>query len=68
MLAIGLLGSLYAILGGLKVVAVSGTLNGYGLLIGGLAVPCIAAVSIGEGNLLIGITAVYNHAPKKNVT
>ena len=65
MLAIGLLGSLYAILGGLKVVAVSGTLNGYGQLIGGLAVPCIAAVSIGEGNLLIGITAVYNHAPKK---
>ena len=65
MLAIGLLGSLYAILGGLKVVAVSGTLNGYGLLIGGLAVPCIAAVSIGEGNLSIGITAVYNHAPKK---
>ena len=44
-IGIGLLGSLYAILGGLKAVAVSDTINGYGLLIGGLAVPCIALVS-----------------------
>ena len=29
---IGLIGSLYAIMGGLKAVAVSDTLNGYGLL------------------------------------
>jgi SSS family solute:Na+ symporter len=28
-------------------------------------VPCVALVSMGEGNLLSGITAVYNHAPEK---
>ena len=45
--AIGLIGSLYAIFGGLKAVAVSDTLNGYGLLIGGLAIPYLALISIG---------------------
>ena len=35
---VGLLGSCYAIFGGLKAVAVSDTINGYGLLIGGLLV------------------------------
>ena len=34
-IGIGLLGSLYAIFGGLKAVAISDTINGYGLLIGG---------------------------------
>lgn len=64
-LAIGVLGSVYAIFGGLKAVAVSDTINGYGLLIGGLAVPLIALVSIGDGNPLQGLTKVYNHAPEK---
>jgi SSS family solute:Na+ symporter len=36
---IGLIGSLYAIFGGLKAVAVSDTINGYGLLIGGVIDP-----------------------------
>lgn len=64
-LSIGILGSIYAIFGGLKAVAVSDTINGYGLLIGGLAVPLIALVSIGDGNPLDGIIKVYNHAPEK---
>lgn len=64
-LAIGVLGSIYAIFGGLKAVAVSDTINGYGLLIGGLAVPLIALISIGDGNPLQGLTKVYNHAPEK---
>ena len=62
---IGLIGSLYAIMGGLKAVAVSDTLNGYGLLLGGLAVPCIALFSIGDGSILEGLGKVYNHAPEK---
>ena len=62
---IGLIGSLYAILGGLKAVAVSDTINGYGLLIGGLAIPYLALLSIGEGNPMEGLTKVFNHAPKK---
>ena len=62
---VGLIGSLYAILGGLKAVAVSDTINGYGLLIGGLAVPFLALLSIGEGNPMEGLTKVFNHAPTK---
>jgi len=62
---VGLLGSCYAIFGGLKAVAVSDTINGYGLLIGGMLVPVIALWSIGEGNILAGLTKVFNHAPEK---
>jgi SSS family solute:Na+ symporter len=62
---VGLIGSLYAILGGLKAVAVSDTINGYGLLIGGLVVPFLALLSIGEGNPMDGLTRVFNHAPQK---
>ena len=62
---VGLIGSLYAILGGLKAVAVSDTINGYGLLIGGLAIPFLALLSIGEGNPMDGLMRVFNHAPQK---
>lgn len=63
--AIGVLGSVYAIFGGLKAVAISDTINGYGLLIGGLAIPLIALVSIGDGNPLTGLVKVYDHSPEK---
>jgi len=63
--AVGLLGSLYAIFGGLKAVAVSDTINGYGLLIGGVLVPLIALVAIGDGNPISGLTKVFQHAPEK---
>ena len=63
--AIGLIGSLYAIFGGLKAVAVSDTLNGYGLLIGGLAIPFLALANIGEGNAIDGLSKVYQNAPNK---
>ncbi|NQU54298.1 MAG: solute:sodium symporter family transporter [Bacteroidetes bacterium] len=63
--AIGVIGSFYAIFGGLKAVAVSDTINGYGLLIGGILVPVIALVSIGDGNPLTGLTKVFEHAPEK---
>jgi len=62
---IGALGSLYAIFGGLKAVAVSDTVNGYGLLIGGLAIPFLALMSIGNGNPLEGLTKVYENNPHK---
>ncbi|QWX82805.1 solute:sodium symporter family transporter [Cellulophaga sp. HaHaR_3_176] len=63
--SIGVLGSIYAIFGGLKAVAISDTINGYGLLLGGLAIPIIALVSIGDGNPLDGLMKVYNHSPEK---
>jgi SSS family solute:Na+ symporter len=63
--AIGVIGSFYAIFGGLKAVVVSDTINGYGLLIGGLLVPVFALIDIGDGNFLSGLTRVYEHAPGK---
>ncbi len=64
-ICIGLIGSAYAIFGGLKAVAYSDTINGIGLLIGGLAVPALALWDIGEGNIWKGLQNVYNHAPEK---
>lgn len=62
---IGVIGSFYAIFGGLKAVALSDTINGYGLLIGGILVPVLALVSIGDGNPMTGLTKVFEHAPEK---
>ncbi|WP_223552107.1 solute:sodium symporter family transporter [Aestuariivivens sp. NBU2969] len=64
-IGIGAIGSIYAIFGGLKAVAISDTINGYGLLIGGLTIPLIALISIGDGNPLVGLTKVYEHSPEK---
>ena len=53
---IGILGSSYAIFGGLKSVAVSDTLNGMGLLVGGLAIPLLALVALGGGSFFEGLS------------
>lgn len=62
---IGVIGSMYAIFGGLKAVAYSDTINGYGLLLGGLLVPVLALYSIGDGNIFSGLNKVYENAPEK---
>ncbi|MBK8504768.1 MAG: solute:sodium symporter family transporter [Saprospiraceae bacterium] len=64
-LVVGIIGSVYAIFGGLKMVAYTDTLNGVGLLIAGLAVPFIALWDIGDGNIWGGLSKVYEHAPGK---
>ena len=64
-IAIGSLGAIYAFFGGLKAVAISDTINGYGLLIGGTAIPLIALFSIGDGNIIEGLMKVYNNNPEK---
>lgn len=53
--AIGCIGALYAILGGLKAVAVSDTLNGVGLLIVGITVPLLGLQALGEGDISNGL-------------
>lgn len=63
--AIGVVGSVYAIFGGLKAVAYSDTLNGIGLLVGGLMVPVLALLAIGDNNILTGLERVYHKAPEK---
>ena len=45
--AIGIIGSIYAIFGGLRTVAVSDTINGFGLLIGGIMVTVFGLSYIG---------------------
>lgn len=62
---VGVLGSLYAIFGGLKAVAVSDTVNGVGFLIAGLLVPILALIIIGDGNPLAGLSEVYTEEHSK---
>lgn len=64
-IAVGGIGAVYAVFGGLKMVAYTDTINGYGLLIGGLLVPFFALWAIGDGNLIVGMSKVFNHAPEK---
>lgn len=47
--AIGLVGSCYALFGGLRTVAVSDTLNGVGLLVGGLLITYFGLVAVSDG-------------------
>ena len=61
---IGVLGSSYAIFGGLKSVAVSDTLNGIGLLIGGLAIPALALAKLGDGSFMDGLFTLFNSKPE----
>lgn len=66
---IGLLGSLYAIVGGLKAVAVSDTINGIGFLAAGLLIPMLALSMVGDGNVLNGLSTVYaEEHPKFDIT
>jgi len=62
---IGIIGSIYAIFGGLKAVAVSDTVNAAGLLIGGLMIPVFGLMAIGDGSVTEGITTLMAEAPEK---
>jgi|TARA_B110000438_G_scaffold48531_1_gene48934 SSS family solute:Na+ symporter len=61
---IGVLGSAYAIFGGLKSVAVSDTLNGIGLLIGGLTIPILGLYALGEGSFFDGLNILGTNNPE----
>ncbi len=63
--AIGVIGAIYAIFGGLKAVAFSDTLNGIGLIIGGLSVPYFGFKYIGGGSVLKGIGDLVVAHPEK---
>ena len=61
--AIGVLGCLYTIFGGLRIMAIADTLNGIGLIIGGMMVPLFALAYVGDGNILAGLTEVVKAHP-----
>ncbi|EES90416.1 solute:sodium symporter family transporter [Clostridium botulinum] len=63
--AIGIIGAIYAIFGGLKAVAVSDTVNGVGLLIGGLSIPVFALIVLGHGSFSAGIHTLVTVHPEK---
>jgi len=62
---IGVIGSVYAVFGGLKAVAVSDTVNAIGLLIGGIMIPVFGLWAIGDGSLLEGINILTESNPDK---
>ena len=62
---IGIIGSVYAVFGGLKAVAVSDSINAIGLLIGGILIPIFGLLLIGDGNVLDGISKFMIENPDK---
>ena len=62
---IGIIGSIYAIFGGLKAVAVSDTINAVGLLIGGLMIPFFGLLAIGDGSISEGVSTLMTTNPEK---
>lgn len=66
-IAIGVIGSIYAVFGGLRAVAVSDTLNGIGLLIIGVSVPVFGLIALGGGSFTEGLATLGSaHTEKLN--
>ncbi|MER0236651.1 solute:sodium symporter family transporter [Fulvimarina sp. MAC8] len=63
--ALGLVGSVYAVAGGLKAVAVSDTINAVGLFTGGLLIPIFGLAYIGDGSILSGWSTLWEAHPEK---
>ena len=62
---IGVIGSIYAVFGGLKAVAISDSINAIGLLIGGVLIPIFGLLMIGDGNILDGLSILSTENPDK---
>jgi SSS family solute:Na+ symporter len=62
---IGIIGSVYAVFGGLKAVAISDSINAVGLLIGGLLIPVFGLIMIGDGSIVDGISTLTTQNPDK---
>ena len=62
---VGIIGAVYAIFGGLRTVAVSDTINGFGLLIGGVLVSYLGAKALGQGDFMNGLQILHTTHPEK---
>ncbi|WP_018970078.1 solute:sodium symporter family transporter [Rubritalea marina] len=63
---IGVIGSIYALFGGLRTVAVSDTLNGAGLLIGGFLIAYFGLSAVGDGEgMLAGWNKLTAESPER---
>ncbi|SHJ29531.1 solute:Na+ symporter, SSS family [Arenibacter nanhaiticus] len=65
---IGIIGSIYAVFGGLKAVAVSDSINAIGLLLGGLLIPVFGLLAIGDGSIFDGLNILVDENPNKFVS
>lgn len=63
--SIGTIGSIYAIFGGLKAVAISDTINAIGLLLGGVLIPYFGLRIIGSGDIFGGLVTLVQNQPDK---
>ncbi len=63
--AIGVLGVIYSLAGGLRIMAIADTLNGIGLIVGGLMIPVFALMYVGGGDMLGGLKTVIDAHPEK---
>jgi SSS family solute:Na+ symporter len=62
---IGIIGSIYAVFGGLKAVAVSDSINAVGLLLGGILIPFFGLLLIGDGDFFSGLDILVTENPEK---
>lgn len=62
---IGIIGSIYAVFGGLKAVAVSDSINAIGLMIGGILIPVFGLMAIGDGSVFGGLETLMNANPER---
>lgn len=62
---IGIIGSVYAVFGGLKAVAVSDSINAVGLIIGGVMIPVFGLMAIGDGSVLDGLHVLVDANPER---
>ncbi|WP_413727445.1 solute:sodium symporter family transporter [Sodalis sp. RH19] len=66
-IALGAIGTLYAVIGGLRAIAVADVVNGIGLVIGGLMVPFFGLMALGGGSVIAGLnTLTADHAERLN--
>ena len=62
---IGIVGSTYAIFGGLRTVAVSDTINGFGLLVGGIMITWFGLNQVNEGGIMAALSELRETHPEK---
>lgn len=62
---IGIIGSIYAVFGGLKAVVVSDSINAIGLMIGGLLIPVFGLMAIGDGSVFAGLETLMSTNPER---
>ena len=62
---IGVIGSIYAVFGGLRAVVVSDSINAVGLMIGGILIPIFGLMAIGDGSVLAGIDTLMSTNPER---